>query len=203
MGDFRAEVVVASRSISRGLGLIFGLTLLAMTNEWGDTVFEESVLVGKLGLCLSLVIPLTYHDPLGLDPQFPGAHFLHVDRRRLIFLHLLIHDLIILDTEPGFQLFLILFHLLAQPIINNVEIISPGLQGIFSTTLSWYRVSKLLYLSSTSISASIGATSEINDIVRDYTSAKRSPSEEIKGDARLFRGPLWPSRHSASLATKI
>ena len=41
MGDSRAGVVVASRSISRGLGLIFGLTLLAMTMS-GATLYSRS-----------------------------------------------------------------------------------------------------------------------------------------------------------------
>ena len=58
VGQCKDGVFVASRSISQGLGLIFGLTLLAMTNEWGDTVLEESVLLGKLRLCLTAVIPL-------------------------------------------------------------------------------------------------------------------------------------------------
>ena len=59
IGDFRANMFVASRSISRYLGLM----LLAMTNGWPDTAFEESVLLGKLGVYCMSVIPLACHVP--------------------------------------------------------------------------------------------------------------------------------------------
>ena len=127
MGEFRAGGVVASISISRGLGLMFGLTLVAMTNEWPDTVFEELVLVGKLGVCLRLVIPLACHRLLGLDPQFPVGQFYQVGCR-MIYLqyiqHLLIHNLIILDPDQLFQIFL--SNQAIQPVISDVEIVFNG-----------------------------------------------------------------------------
>lgn len=60
------------------------LTLLAMTNGRTDTVFEESVLLGKLGVFPMFVIPLACHEPLGLDLQFPLAIFLQFVIRALV-----------------------------------------------------------------------------------------------------------------------
>ena len=73
-GDFRAGGVVASTSISRWLGLKVRLTLVTMMNGWPDTVFEESVMFGKLGVCLMMVIPLACHDPLEFELQIPVNH---------------------------------------------------------------------------------------------------------------------------------
>ena len=62
-------MVVASRSISRYPGLTRRMILLAMTNGWPDTAFEESVVLGKLGVYPTSVIPLARHVTLRLDPQ--------------------------------------------------------------------------------------------------------------------------------------
>ena len=42
-----------------------------MTNGWPETAFEESALLGKLGVYLTLGILLDCHVPLGFDPQIP------------------------------------------------------------------------------------------------------------------------------------